>query len=375
MYTEFYKLKDMPFQLGPDPRFFYGSSVHKKAMAYLAYGLEQGEGFIVITGEVGAGKSTLVAHLLSSLDSTKFVAAKIVMSQLDADNMLRMVASAYNLGFEGADKATLLHRLQEFFIANHKQGRRCLLIVDEVQNLTVGALEELRMLSNVQVGQRTLLQSFLVGQPEFRQTFSSSELEQLRQRVTAYYHLAPLDLAETHAYIEHRLRTVGWNEDPRFTDDAFQAIFERTEGVPRRINTLCARLLLYGFLEELHEINGTAARQVAEELSEELAPVPAMPLDAIPGAVAQVAPVTVQAQPNPALPPAVPPPAAALPSMDMLTVNNQLLQVMNNLMDMSRRLAQLEGRMAVVEGQLGKHEARMRQMFQAANDYLERTKA
>src|ERR1051325_2648212 len=184
-------------------------------MAYLAYGMEQGEGFIVITGEVGAGKSTLVAHLLSSIDSSKFIAAKIVMRQLDA---------------------------------NHKQGRRCLLIVDEVQNLSVGALEELRMLSNVQVGQRTLLQSFLIGQPEFRQTFASPELEQLRPRVTAYYHLAPLDEPETRAYIEHRLHTVGWNDDPRITDEAFQVIFERTEGVPRRVNALCSRLLLYGFL-------------------------------------------------------------------------------------------------------------------------------
>jgi general secretion pathway protein A len=367
MYTEFYKLKDMPFQLGPDPRFFYGSSVHKKAMAYLTYGLEQGEGFIVITGEVGAGKSTLVAHLLSTLDGTKYVAAKVVMSQLDADNMLRMVASAFGLGFEGADKATLLHRMQEFFIANHKQGRRCLLIVDEVQNLSVGALEELRMLSNVQVGQRTLLQSFLVGQPEFRRTFASPELEQLRQRVTAYYHLAPLDLEETRSYIEHRLHTVGWANDPQLTDDAFQAIFERTEGVPRRVNTLCSRLLLYGFLEELHEIDGNATRQVADELKEELAPVPAQPIAAKPTAVAAPAPAPVAMPPMAAAP--------AMPSMDMMAVNNQLLQVMNNLMDMSRRLAQLEGRMTLVEGQLAKHETRMRSVFQAANDYLERTKA
>lgn len=365
MYTEFYKLKDMPFQLGPDPRFFFGSSVHKKAMAYLSYGLEQGEGFIVVTGEVGAGKSTLVAHLLSSIDSSKFVAAKIVMSQLDADNMLRMVSSAFGLSFEGVDKATLLHRLQEFFVANHKNGRRSLLVVDEVQNLSVGALEELRMLSNVQVGQKTLLQSFLVGQPEFRQTFASPELEQLRQRVTAYYHLAPLDLEETRAYIEHRLRTVGWVDDPHFTDDAFQAIFERSEGVPRRINTLCSRLLLYGFLEELHQIDGGATRQVADELKEELAPVPVQSV-ASKSAPAPVVPAAVVAAPLA---------AQSAPILDMLAVNSQLLQVMNNLMDMSRRLAQLESRMAVVEGHLAKHETRMRSVFQAANDYLERTKA
>lgn len=368
MYTEFYKLKDMPFQLGPDPRFFYGSSVHKKAMAYLAYGLEQGEGFIVVTGDVGAGKSTLVAHLLSSIDSGKFVAAKVVMSQLDADNMLRMVAAAFGLGFEGADKATLLYRLQEFFVANHKNGRRCLLVVDEVQNLSVGALEELRMLSNVQLGQKTLLQSFLVGQPEFRQTFASPELEQLRQRVTAYYHLAPLDLDESRAYVEHRLRTVGWTGDPNFTDDAFQAIFERTEGVPRRINTLCSRLLLFGFLEELHEIDGNATRQVAEELKEELAPVASQSLSSrpVPGQQVVAAPVT-------AAPAVIMPQAGS--SMDMLAVNSQLLQVMNNLMDMSRRLAQIEGRMGLVEAQLAKHETRIKSVFQAANDYLERTKA
>ena len=361
MYTEFYKLKDMPFQLGPDPRFYFGSSVHRKAMAYLSYGLEQGEGFIVITGEVGAGKSTLVAHLLSTLDSTKYVAAKVVMTQLDADNMLRMAASAFGLGFEGADKATLLHRLQEFFVANYKAGRRCLLIVDEVQNLTVGALEELRMLSNVQVGQRMLLQSFLVGQPEFRQTFASPELEQLRQRVTAYYHLAPLDEPETRAYVEHRLATVGWKGDPQFSDEAFRAVFERTEGVPRRINTLCSRLLLYGYLEELHEIDGAATRQVADELREELAPVPAQPLAAKPGAAAPASGAS--------------PVASSAPSLDAFAVNSQLLQVMNNLMDLSRRLAGLEARMAGVESQLARHETRMRSVFQAANDYLERTKA
>ncbi len=270
MYAAFYRLRSLPFQLGPDPRFFFGSSGHSKAMAYLSYGLDQGEGFIVITGEVGAGKTTLVGHLFDTLDKQRYVAAKIVTTQLDADGMLRSVAAAFGLPIDGVDKADLIRRLETFLIASHQAGRRCLLIVDEAQNLGIEAIEELRMLSNFQHDRQTLLQTFLLGQPQFREIMMRPELEQLRQRVIASYHLGPLSAHETRDYVLYRLQKAGWDNDPAFTADAFEAIHKHSGGVPRRINNLCSRLLLYGFLEQSHSIDGAVVEQVADELAAEM---------------------------------------------------------------------------------------------------------
>ncbi len=270
MYTEFYRLKGPPFQLTPDHRFYFGSSVHKKALGYLVYGLHQGEGFIVITGEVGSGKTTLVSYLLSTLaQQSRFVAANVVTTALGPAALLRMVASAFGIPEQGADKATLLLSIESFLASNRSKGRRCLLFVDEAQNLSVQALEELRMLSNFQLDQQALLQSFLLGQPQFRRTLASAELDQLRQRVIATCHLGPMSAEEIGRYIEHRLRTVDWNNDPEFTDEAFQEIHSHTGGLPRRINILCSRLLVFGFLEGLHRLDGEAVRQVAKDMTDE----------------------------------------------------------------------------------------------------------
>ncbi|HEY8352188.1 MAG TPA: XrtA/PEP-CTERM system-associated ATPase [Sphingomonadales bacterium] len=267
MYVEFYKLSGRPFQLTPDPRFYFNSSTHKKAMAYLTYGLNQGEGFIIITGEVGAGKTTLVGHLFDQLDRTRFVAAKVVTTQTGADDTLRMVAAGFGLATEGADKATLLQRIEGYLRAQHRAGRRALLIIDEAQNLPISALEELRMLSNFQEGDRALLQSFLLGQPEFREKWAlDPALEQLRQRVIATHHLQAMTAEETEGYIRHRLELVGWKNDPSFTDEAFAKIYEYTGGVPRRLNALCARVLLFAALEEAHEITGQLVEEVIADL-------------------------------------------------------------------------------------------------------------
>lgn len=269
MYTEFYKLTGQPFQLTPDHRFFYNSSVHKRALAHLTFGLSQSEGFIVITGDVGAGKTTLMGHLLSTLDSDRYISATLVTTQLAADDMLRMVASAFGLEQEQADKATLLRRIESFCEGAQAEGKNCLLLVDEVQNLSFEALEELRMLSNFQTDGRALLQSILLGQPQFRRTLASRDLDQLRQRVIASYHLGPISEPETREYIRHRLHAVGWNNDPALSEDAFAEVYKQTGGVPRRINVLCSRLLLYGFLDELHQIDGHAVAQVAHDLQQE----------------------------------------------------------------------------------------------------------
>jgi len=271
MYESFYKLRAKPFQLNPDPRFFYGSKGHKRAMAYLDYGLSLGEGFIVITGEVGAGKTMLVRNLLKKLEHENIVPAQLVTTQLDADDTLRMVANAFGLAQEGVSKAGLLSSLESFLQSATKQGKRPLLIVDEAQNLTPRAVEELRMLSNFQSGDKPLLQSFLLGQPEFRKTLQSEELLQLRQRVIASYHLGALDASETHAYIIHRLDMVGWQGDPAITDDAFQRIHEYTGGIPRKINTLCDRLMLLGFLSEKHNFDKETVQEVIDDLSQEVA--------------------------------------------------------------------------------------------------------
>ncbi len=270
MYEKFYGLSASPFQLSPDHRFFFESSVHRTALAHLTYGLSQGEGFIIISGEVGAGKTTLVGHLFETLDKQRFLAARVVSTQLHADDMLRMVAAAFGLPIADTNKATLLRLVENFLLTNQQQGKRCLLVVDEAQNLSVSALEELRMLSNFQASAQAPLQSFLLGQPQFRALLASPDLEQLRQRVIASYHLGPLAPAETRLYIEHRLRAVGWKQDPTIADEAFMAIYAATGGVPRRINTLCSRVLLLGFLEELHRIERTHVQKVAEELRGEL---------------------------------------------------------------------------------------------------------
>ncbi len=278
MYTSFFKFSGRPFQLSPDPRFFFGSRSHKKAMAYLTYGLNQGEGFIIITGDIGAGKTTLVGHLLGQLDSDKFIAAKVVTTQIEADDTLRMVASALGIEQEKRDKATLLREIEAFLTQSYRAGKRVLLIIDEVQNLPARSLEELRMLSNFQVDEGAVMQCFLLGQPQFRQTLASAALEQLRQRVIASYHLEPLDAEETRAYIEHRLRMVGWSDDPGFEPEAFAAVFEETRGVPRKINTLCSRLLLFAFLEERHAIDAHVVEEVVHDLAQEVAHGPTPPV-------------------------------------------------------------------------------------------------
>ncbi|MBL26772.1 MAG: ATPase [Rhodospirillaceae bacterium] len=271
MYADFYNLKAFPFQLTPDPRFFFGSTVHNRAVAHLTFGLEQGEGFIVITGDVGAGKTTLVGYLLSDLDPDLYISGKIVTTHLEGDDMLRMVTSAFGLQTEAVDKASLLRRLESFLEEVDRSGKRILLVVDEAQNLSVHALEELRMLSNIQFEDRTPLQLFLLGQPQFREIMATPDLEQLKQRVIVSHHLGPLSLQETRAYIEHRLTMAGWQHDPTFTDDAFKAIYGHSGGIPRRINVLCSRLLLYGFLEEAHELNGEIVDRVADEYARETA--------------------------------------------------------------------------------------------------------
>jgi len=269
MYESYYHFTDKPFRLSPDPRYFFSSQSHKRALSYLLYGLRQGDGFIIITGDVGTGKSTLLGALAVALKDQNFVVAKIVSTQIEAEDLLRTVAAGFGVSSESDTKASLLIKLESFFRDCMHQGRRALLLIDEAQNLPLRSVEELRMLSNFQIGNKPLLQTFLLGQREFRNIMRSGEFEQLRQRVIAAYHLRPLDPAETRSYIEHRLNFVGWNQDPVLADDIFLEIYQATEGIPRRINVLCDRLLLFGSIEELHYLDRDVVKTVIGELQEE----------------------------------------------------------------------------------------------------------
>ena len=240
-------------------------------MAYLQYGVEQGEGFIVITGDVGTGKSTLVQYLFNQLDRQHLIAGQLATTQLAADDLLRMIAAAFRLKHEGLSKAGLLSEIERFLARCAREGKRALLVVDEAQNIPGDSLEELRMLSNFNCGGHQVLQTFLLGQKEFNSTLNAPGMVQLKQRVIASYQLRALDRAETEAYIEHRLRLVGWEGNPAFASDAYHLIFDATGGVPRRINTLCERLLLYCYLEELGDIQRHVVQEVIDELGCEVA--------------------------------------------------------------------------------------------------------
>ncbi len=269
MYEAFYGLSGKPFQLNPDPSFYFGSRGHKRAFAYLEYGLVQGEGFIVITGEIGAGKTTVAQNLVNHLDAERVVAAQLVSTQLDADDLLRSVATAFGIRIKHEDKARMIAEIEAYLTALVLSRKRALLIVDEAQNLSPRAIEELRMLSNFQLGNQALLQSFLVGQPGLRELMQSPMMQQLRQRVIASYHLGPMEREETKAYVEHRMRCVGWQSRPRFDPGAYDLIHAFCSGIPRKINTLCNRVLLAAYLGEKQVITRQDVEVVTREITEE----------------------------------------------------------------------------------------------------------
>ncbi|QUM71646.1 XrtA/PEP-CTERM system-associated ATPase [Sphingopyxis granuli] len=327
MYDQFYGFSGRPFQLTPDPAFYFESGTHRKAMSYLGYGLAQGEGFIVITGDVGAGKTTLVGHLMNTIDANRLTAVKLVSTQVEGDDLLRLVAEQFGLEWEGQSKAELIRAMEQYLREQARAGRRTLLIVDEGQNLAISALEELRMLSNFQLGGHSLLQIFLLGQPEFRQTlFHSPTLEQLRQRVIATHHLDPMEPEEVEPYILHRLGKVGWTGNPGFSPEAFELIFDYSGGVPRKLNVLVSRLLLFGAVEELNRISGHHVRSVIAEIEADrgideatLAPAPVEEVVELAAAMAPVAAPAAPTEWPPAAPDAAPfaaPVAADPPAVD-----------------------------------------------------------
>lgn len=269
MYESYYKLTEEPFRLSPNSRFRYKHSTYKKAYAYMEYALHRSEGFVMITGQPGTGKTTLINDLTSNLSNGKALFANLASTQLEGDDLLRMVATNFGLAQTCDYKSTLLHQLETFFRKSHASGRRPLLIIDEAQGLSRTALEELRLLTNLQQHNQPLLQIFLVGQDELRDIVMSPELEQLHQRIVAACHMEPLTALDTRRYIEHRLIQVGWHNDPQISDEIYPLIHRFSLGIPRWINLICSRLLLHGMVEEKHHLDREDVNSVLRGLVEE----------------------------------------------------------------------------------------------------------
>ena len=274
MFEVFYNLSDNPFRLTPDPKFCFHHPSHDRAYAYLQYALRLGEGFIMVTGRPGIGKTTLTQVFLAELEHTEVVAARVASANVEATDLMRVVAYSYGIDVEGLDKATLLTRLKQYFVEQTQSGKRVLLIIDEAQGLSYPALEELRLLADLQMGSRPLLQLFLVGQEKLHGLMQDPSMEQFQQRVIGVCHLEPLCLADTRAYMEHRLRKADWKGDPELTGEAVLEIYRFSKGVPRHVNKICTRLLLDGFMEKKHKLDRDDVLEVAEALrAEQLAPL------------------------------------------------------------------------------------------------------
>ena len=270
MQIDCYGLREHPFKMSPDARLYFASKAHSRAYAHLLFGLSQKEGFIVVTGEVGAGKTTLIERLCAELPAADHAIARVMTTQVEADDLLRLVAVAFGAEAQGSKAEILRAIVARLWEGISSRGMRYILIVDEAQALPVAALEELRMLSNITEGERALLQVVLMGQPQLRRTLARADLDQLRQRILAAYHLGSLTLEETHQYVRHRMTAVGWTGTPEWQPGALDVVHRYTDGIPRRINRLCSRILLSGSLEGRMTLTAELAEATALELDQDL---------------------------------------------------------------------------------------------------------
>jgi len=271
MYQEYYNFTGKPFQLIPDVNCLFASRGHMQALSYFNYGLEQGEGFVTVTGEIGAGKTTLIQALLAELEDKSVIVRTMVAANLDSTAILEMIASVFSLDYKNLSKVALLKLIENHFLECREQGNRILLVVDEAQTLNADALEELRILSNLEQNGRAVMQVFLVGQAELRTTILSKEFEHLRQRIIASYHLDPLNEAETRDYVNYRLESVGWDKkNPSISREVYAELYRWSDGIPRRINLLCDRLFVYGYLEEKSKLNKKDISIVVADMNKEL---------------------------------------------------------------------------------------------------------
>lgn len=269
MYLEYYGLKEPPFDITPNPRFLYFSAKHREALNHLLYGIRERKGFVQLTGEIGAGKTTLCRAMLEQLGD-RFATALILNPVLDADQLMKAIAMEFGLNVKGMDRLEAVAALNEFLLGQVEQGRDAVLIIDEAQDLTNALLEQVRLLSNLETDDRKLLQIVLMGQPELRGRLDDPSLRQLRQRISVRYHLRPLRRGELNQYIHHRLQVSGAQGAPYFTAAAIWRVYRYTQGIPRLINTLCDKCLLAAYVQERDEIDyrlvGLAIRELEGDI-------------------------------------------------------------------------------------------------------------
>ena len=266
MYEDFYGLKEKPFSIQPDPDFLFFSIRHSMAYAMLEYGVQNHAGFSVICGEIGCGKTTLVRHLLNNL-SNELTVGIVYNTHQHIDDLLSWIMLAFNQPYEGKSNLALFDAFQQFLIKSYSENKRVVLIVDEAQNLTPGALESLRMLSNINADKDQLLQIILVGQPQLRDLLRRPDLQQFFQRVSVDFFIPPLQLFEAEKYIQHRLHVAG-RDAPLFTPSAVRLIAEAAKGIPRTINILCDTSLVYGYSTNAEKIDVNLVREVLKDRAE-----------------------------------------------------------------------------------------------------------
>jgi general secretion pathway protein A len=265
VYLEFYGLRQAPFDITPNPRFLFHSNKHREAFNHLLYGIQHRKGFVQLTGEVGAGKTTLCRALLEQLDG-KFSTALILNPVLSGDEMMKAIATEFGLDAKGKDRLETIATISDFLLKQTLGGRETVLIIDEAQNLTEDLLEQVRLISNIETDDRKLLQIVLMGQPELRDRLNSPRLKQLRQRITVRYHLAPLTRTEVGQYIHHRLALAGSQGMPSFTAPAVWRIYHYSQGIPRLVNALCDKVLLAGYVERSPVVNFRMVGRAIREL-------------------------------------------------------------------------------------------------------------
>ncbi len=264
MYLEYYGLKEPPFTITPNPRFLFYSAKHREAFNHLLYGIKERKGFVQLTGEVGAGKTTLCRALLEQLGSN-FSTALILNPVLDAEGLIKAIAMEFGLDVKGCDRLETVAIINDFLLKQMAEGRESVLIIDEAQDLSDDLLEQVRLLSNLETDDRKLLQIVLMGQPELRDRLNAHGLRQLRQRITVRYHLKPLTMMEIGQYVQHRLHVAGANGSPYFTGPAIWRIYNYSKGIPRLVNALSDKALLAGFVRQQEKINfGMVGRAIRE---------------------------------------------------------------------------------------------------------------
>lgn len=266
MYLDYYNLREEPFNITPDPRFLFFSQKHQEAFNHLLFGIHQRKGFIELTGEVGAGKTTICRKLLEELGPT-YKTALILNPCLDMDQLLQSICLEFDLQVYSRDRVFYLQSLNQFVLEQANAGNDVVVIIDEAQDLSDELLEQVRLLSNLETDHQKLMQIVLMGQPELRDKLAQPKLRQLRQRITVRYHLGPLDISETEFYVHHRLTLAGANGRPRFDESAIKLIHKHTGGVPRLINALCDKALLAGYVMQTDLLNKRIIKLAVDELS------------------------------------------------------------------------------------------------------------